>query len=164
MRSAAILAASLALVGCSFLRVAPSPTPEVVTHSDPYPANVTGEWDAVLVVSGAGPGDRPGVSVEDALSAGTDEAPLVVSGVLFVDDAYGHVWLCSRVERDDAMGPHCGGSILLIESESRGAGLALSDYHATLLAAGSVDDLEVVGTVRWSADARFLGLLRISDR
>ena len=157
MRTAAILALAIALAGCSLLRAG---TAVPITHADPYPANPTGDWDAVLVIMSAD-GDQTEVTVDEALTLGRGGELLLVRGALLVDDAYGQVWLCSRVEQgDDSVGPQCGGAILLVANESAGAGLLASEYIAALLETGAMDGLQVSGTVRWSADAAFLGRIR----
>lgn len=164
MRPAACLALAAlaaAIAGCGLLRVGPSPTPTVVTHTDPYPANPTGAWDSVLVVVTTEHSGPPEVSVGEAVRREGGDEPLLVQGALFVDDAYGQVWLCGRVQHGgDSGAPECGGTILLVQTESAGAGLLASQYIAALLAAGSVNDLQRAGTVRWSADASFLGRIR----
>ncbi|MGH2455916.1 MAG: hypothetical protein ACRDHD_06630 [Candidatus Limnocylindria bacterium] len=148
------------LAGCGFFRVAPTPTPTAVTHADPFPANLSGEWDGVLVVDPAGTPDLGGLTVDEALAAARTDS-LQVRGALFVDDAYGQVWLCARVDLGgDAIGPHCGGSVLLVVDETEGRGMLASEYMAALVALAAPVELQQSGTIRWAADAAIRGGLR----
>lgn len=158
MRSAALLALAVALTGCSLLGITPTPTPTVGTHADPFPANPAGAWDAVMTVVAADLDGGTEVSVDEAVARPRDGALLLVRGALFADDAYGHVWLCSRAERNpDSGGPLCAGAILQVVNESAGAGQTTAAYIADLLAAADVGELQQAGTIRWSADAAVFG-------
>jgi len=160
MRFAGLLALALALSGCSLLVDDRAPIPTVGTHGDPYPANPMGTWDAVLTVD-ADPGGLTARSVDEALDLPRDGELMVVRGALFVDDAYGQVWLCSRAELSpDSGGPQCAGAILLVADASQGSGLTASAYIAQLLELAEAGDLQQRGTIRWAADAAVAGRIQ----
>ena len=138
------------------------PGPSTEPHTDPYPANPMGEWDGVLVVEATGGDAGEALSVQEAVVRAGGGEPLLVRGALFVDDAYGEVWLCERVDRDlDAPGARCGGAILLLENASAGAGMLASEYLEALIAdAVGIGELQLNGNVRWTAQATFQGRVR----
>jgi hypothetical protein len=154
------LALVLASSGCSLLINDATPTPMVGTHGDPYPANPMGTWDAVLTVD-ADPGGLTARTVDEALDLPRDGDMMLVRGALFVDDAYGQVWLCSRAELSpDTGGPLCAGANLLVADESLGSGLTTTAYIAQLLALAEAGDLQRTGTIRWAADALVAGRIQ----
>jgi hypothetical protein len=162
MRFAGLLALAIALSqsGCSLLVDDATRTPMVGTHGDPFPANPMGTWDGMLIVD-ADPGGLTARSVDEALELPRGGELVLVRGALFVDDAYGQVWLCSRAELSpDTGGPQCAGAILLVADESRGVGLPMSAYIAQLLELAVAGDLQQRGTIRWAADATFPGRIR----
>ncbi|HEV8251880.1 MAG TPA: hypothetical protein VGQ66_00735 [Candidatus Limnocylindria bacterium] len=158
MRTAHLMALALALTACSLL-VRETAVP--VTHTDPYPANPGGTWDAILTVVAVELGTQTEVSVAEALAGPRHGELILVRGALFADDAYGQVWLCSRAELSPDSGRvQCAGSILLLAGETEGSGLTASAYVASLLALADLGELQQTGTVRWSADAALLGRIR----
>jgi len=76
-----------------------------------------------------GPAAGPAISIDDALSSGSDE-PQLVSGNLLAEG--GEVRLCSALA--ESFPPQCGGSSLVVE------GLALAD----------VEGLVTEGDVSWT--------------
>lgn len=132
-----LVATTLTLTGCGLLGGQPTPTP--TTHADPFPANPSGEWDAVLVVDPERPASRP-VSVEVALARAGGSA-LAVTGVLFVDTAYGETWLCAAILESHP--PACGGPVLRVEG--------LGDAMTIGKAFRSVDN------IRWLEGAALFG-------
>jgi hypothetical protein len=155
-----VLALAFASAGCTLLVNNATPTPMVGTHGDPFPANPMGTWDAILIVD-ADPGGLTARSVDEALELPRDREMMLVRGALFVDDAYGQVWLCSRAElSNDTGGPQCAGAVLLVADESRGIGLPMSAYIAQLLDLAQAGDLQQRGTIRWTADAALSGRIR----
>ncbi len=107
-----LLGTALLLASCGQLRIEPTPSPTVFTHSDPVPANPSGEWDATLVIEPpVGLASRP-VPVADAVTY-ADGTDVAVLGVLFVDTAYLETWLCEELVEEET--PQCGGVVLLVE-------------------------------------------------
>lgn len=160
MRIAGLLALALALSGCSLLVDEETPIPNVSTHADPFPANPMGDWNAVLTVD-ADPGGLPVRTVDEALALPRDGEMMLVRGALFVDDAYGQIWLCSRAELNpDTGAPQCAGAIMLVADESQGIGLTASAYIDRLLDLAEVADLQAIGTFRWAGDISIPGRIR----
>lgn len=160
MRHVVALALALAVSGCSLLVDDARPIPTMGTHGDPYPANPMGTWEAVLTLD-ADPGRLTTRTVDEALDLPREGELMLVRGALFVDDAYGQVWLCGHAELSpDTGGPQCAGAILLVADEANGSGMTASAYIAQLLALADVGDLQRVGTIRWAGDASLSGRIR----
>lgn len=140
MLRTSILILAVALAGCTLIGL---------EHNDPPPpANPTGAWDAVLIVDASALPDGPAVSVEGALDhVGGD--PVLVRGVLFVDDVYESVWLCARAVQPQ---PECQGAILLVQVPGNGFN------PSAILDAASVQDLQTpYPGLRWADDVTVFG-------
>ena len=140
MRRTGILVLAVALAGCTLIGL---------EHNDPFPpANPTGAWDAVLIVEDSAELDGRAVSVEDALDhIGGD--PVLVRGVLFVDDIYESVWLCASALQPQ---PECQGAILLVQVPGN------SFDPSAILDAASVEDLQTpYPGLRWADDVAVFG-------
>lgn len=140
MLRTSILILAVALPGCTMIGL---------EHNDPPPpANPTGAWDAVLIVDASAQPDGPAVSVEEAVDhIGGD--PVLVRGVLFVDDVYESVWLCARAVQPQ---PECQGAILLVQGPGNGFN------PSAILDAASVQDLQTpYPGLRWADAATIFG-------
>jgi hypothetical protein len=140
MRPTGMLIVAIALAGCTLIGL---------EHNDPPPpANHSGAWDAVLIVDASAEPDGPAISVEDALDH-VGGNPVLVRGVLFVDDIYEAVWLCASALQPQ---PACQGATLLVQGPANGF-----DPSAVLDAA-SVQDLQApYPGLRWAHDVSVFG-------
>jgi hypothetical protein len=140
MRPAGMLIVAIALAGCTLIGL---------EHNDPpAPANHSGAWDAVLIVDASAEPDGPAISVEDALDH-VGGNPVLVRGVLFVDDFYEVVWLCASALQPQ---PACQGAILLLQPLGNGFD------PSTILGAASVEDLQTpYPGLRWADNATIFG-------
>jgi len=140
MLRTSLLILAVALAGCRLIGL---------EHNDPPPpANHSGAWDAVLIVDASAELDGPAVSVEDALDhVGGD--PVLVRGVLFIDDLYESVWLCASALQPQ---PECQGAILLVQGPGNGFN------PSAILDAASVQDLQTpYPGLRWADDVSVFG-------
>jgi hypothetical protein len=140
MLRTSLLILAVAVAGCRLIGL---------EHNDPPPpANHSGGWDAVLIIDDSAEPDGPAVSVEDALDH-VGGNPVLVRGVLFVDDVYESVWLCAGALQPQ---PECQGPILLVQG--RGNGFDPS----TILDAASVRELQTpYPGLRWADGATISG-------
>ena len=140
MRRSSILVLAVALAGCTLIGL---------EHNDPPPpANHSGAWDAVLIVDDSAELDGPAVSVEDALDH-VGGNPVLVRGVLFVDDVYESGWLCAGALQPQ---PECQGTTLLVQAPGNGFD------PSTILDAASVQDLQTpYPGLRWADGATISG-------
>lgn len=116
------------------------PDAPVDNDDSPPPSTPAGDAPALVIADGA-PGDRPGLTVAEALTHGPTNDLVTVTGALFVG-VDGTVRLCDAIA--ESFPPQCGGDRIVV------TGLDLD----------TVNDMQQENDVRWAESVTLLGSVK----